>query len=543
MSTRAIFARGSCRALRWMALAGMVFALGAGSAAAQALTSKPVLTVKGKEAGQVTLSWTMPGGGAPPNGGFVYQVALSSSPAFTALLPVPEVVDNADVAARTVDAAELDADMEYRFRVGAIGPGGDAARTTWSDTKNFTPEALPEIPAEFTVTSGDKMVTLAWTSRGDGDYYEYIVVLGTSPTTVAELTAAQNKTWQVVPGGSGASSVNVPNLTNGASYRLGLRAVNKAGNTPVANLMPGEPSGKPGALTGLTATPGTPIAGKVTVTLAWNEPDDGGSDILNYEYQVLKADSTVLLSWRLTGTTTTFSDILNLDAALVDGYTYRVRAQNLHGVGPIASATTGGTTPIVPGALTFASVPGDLTLPAGAAMKAVQLPAVTAGGTPPYTYMVGILPPGLTFDPDTRMLTGTPATAAAAATVTYTATDSAALIGRLTFRITVAAAGTAPGTGSGPAFSSGGLQAGQRRRDHHDERARLGRRQRRAGQQLRDTGRRRERCDESHGAHGRERCQRYVHRHLQQSVLDGIAADGSLYNAGYKRRRPHRRRG
>ena len=47
MSTGAIFARGSCRALRWMALAGMVFALGAGSAVAQAPTSKPVLTVKG----------------------------------------------------------------------------------------------------------------------------------------------------------------------------------------------------------------------------------------------------------------------------------------------------------------------------------------------------------------------------------------------------------------------------------------------------------------------------------------------------------------
>ena len=35
MRTGAIFARGSCRALKWMALAGMVFALGAGTALAQ----------------------------------------------------------------------------------------------------------------------------------------------------------------------------------------------------------------------------------------------------------------------------------------------------------------------------------------------------------------------------------------------------------------------------------------------------------------------------------------------------------------------------
>ena len=35
MRTGAIFARGSCAALKWMALFGVVFALGAGQAAAQ----------------------------------------------------------------------------------------------------------------------------------------------------------------------------------------------------------------------------------------------------------------------------------------------------------------------------------------------------------------------------------------------------------------------------------------------------------------------------------------------------------------------------
>ncbi len=41
MRTGAIFARGSCRALKWMALVGMVFTLGAGSAAAQATPNLP----------------------------------------------------------------------------------------------------------------------------------------------------------------------------------------------------------------------------------------------------------------------------------------------------------------------------------------------------------------------------------------------------------------------------------------------------------------------------------------------------------------------
>ena len=56
MSMGAIFARGSCRALKWMALFGVVFALGAGSAAAQVEpTSTPVeLSIKSVKIGTST---------------------------------------------------------------------------------------------------------------------------------------------------------------------------------------------------------------------------------------------------------------------------------------------------------------------------------------------------------------------------------------------------------------------------------------------------------------------------------------------------------
>ena len=40
MRMGAIFARGSCRALKWTAMLGVVFALGAGSAAAQITASR-----------------------------------------------------------------------------------------------------------------------------------------------------------------------------------------------------------------------------------------------------------------------------------------------------------------------------------------------------------------------------------------------------------------------------------------------------------------------------------------------------------------------
>ena len=47
MRTGAIFARGSCRALRWMALVGMAFALGAGSALAQVTVTVPPMVSEG----------------------------------------------------------------------------------------------------------------------------------------------------------------------------------------------------------------------------------------------------------------------------------------------------------------------------------------------------------------------------------------------------------------------------------------------------------------------------------------------------------------
>ena len=55
MRTGAIFARGSCRALKWMALVGIVFALGAGQAAAQAATMTSA-TYKGATVSPVTVT-------------------------------------------------------------------------------------------------------------------------------------------------------------------------------------------------------------------------------------------------------------------------------------------------------------------------------------------------------------------------------------------------------------------------------------------------------------------------------------------------------
>ncbi len=80
----------------------------------------------------------------------------------------------------------------------------------------------------------------------------------------------------------------------------------------------------------------------------------------------------------------------------------------------------------------------DQEFTAGAAIAPVELPAAS-GGVGALTYSVSAnLPAGLSFDPATRTLTGTPeAPTDSAVNVTYTATDAADATASLTFAITV----------------------------------------------------------------------------------------------------------
>ena len=72
---------------------------------------------------------------------------------------------------------------------------------------------------------------------------------------------------------------------------------------------------------------------------------------------------------------------------------------------------------------------------AGTAISAVELPAAS-GGSGDISYSVSDLPAGLTFDADTRTISGTPE-AEGTAEVTYTATDGAGATATLTVTITV----------------------------------------------------------------------------------------------------------
>ena len=78
---------------------------------------------------------------------------------------------------------------------------------------------------------------------------------------------------------------------------------------------------------------------------------------------------------------------------------------------------------------------GVKTYEVGVEIEPLELPAVT-GGTPPLTYSVSGLPAGLSFDPATRTISGTPE-AVGEATVTYTVTDAAGASSSVPFLVEV----------------------------------------------------------------------------------------------------------
>ena len=87
------------------------------------------------------------------------------------------------------------------------------------------------------------------------------------------------------------------------------------------------------------------------------------------------------------------------------------------------------------------AAPGDKSAEVGTAITPFTVSA--AGGTTPYTWSATGLPAGLSVDPASGEVSGTP-TAAGAPTVTVTATDANSRTGSATFTFTVVAVLTAP---------------------------------------------------------------------------------------------------
>ncbi len=198
---------------------------------------------------------------------------------------------------------------------------------------------------------------------------------------------------------------------------------------------------------------GAPTA-KGTSTLTYTVTDANGASV--------DADFTV-----------TVSDGPTLNAPAGQTYTADTAITDL--TLPVA---TGGTAPLtydltgpeggdLPAGLSFdkdtrilSGAPTDQAYTAGTAITDLEL-LVAGGGTAPFTYTLtgpegGDLPAGLSFDQDTRILSGIP-TAKGTSTLTYTVTDANGAVATRTFTVTVARAAAADASLRGLALSAGAL--------------------------------------------------------------------------------------
>ena len=147
MSRGAIFARGSCRALKWMALFGVVFVLGAGSGAAQAVT------------GTVTVE--------APSGVTTVKEGESVTLAVEATLTIPD-----GTAAGTV---VITPSMAGGSASGTVTAGETA------DSVGFEPAVLtlhfPTVPSGEAHAEVTRTATIAWKTAHDPDIDDEAAVL------------------------------------------------------------------------------------------------------------------------------------------------------------------------------------------------------------------------------------------------------------------------------------------------------------------------------------------------------------------------------
>ena len=182
MRTGAIFARGSCRALKWMALLGTVFVLGAGAALAQVSVSVPKTV---DEAGRLTISVTAKVRIADQD--TAATVTLTVTPTVTVRTPTATEATGGLTEAEAPD--DVDADRRDYVAPEAveltISPNTTGSAKDREAKGTITLQTLPDLDAEdeaitveFELTaapsgitaSGSDTVELALDDDSDGEF-------------------------------------------------------------------------------------------------------------------------------------------------------------------------------------------------------------------------------------------------------------------------------------------------------------------------------------------------------------------------------------
>ncbi|MFI6453804.1 putative Ig domain-containing protein [Streptosporangium amethystogenes] len=315
-----------------------------------------------------TVTWTAPNNNGSAITGYVvtpYKNGVAQTP----------VAYDASTTTRTLSG--LTTGVPYTFTVAATNAFGTGAASPVSGA--VTPYAVPGRPTIASATAGTSSANLTWTApaTNGSDITGYIVTPYIGGVAQPSQTFNGNATTQVVTG-----------LTPGTSYTFTVTAVNAAG--------PGLPSSSSTAVVPNAApvfTFAAPSAGEVGVAYGVPLTISGGTAPYTWSVSAGGLPPGLTLN-ASTGV---------LSGAPTSGGSYSFAAQVTDAGNVTATRAVTLVIAVAP-ALTFpAPSNGEVSIP-------YSVPLTVNGGTAPYAWSItaGSLPPGLTLNASTGVLSGTP---------------------------------------------------------------------------------------------------------------------------------------
>ena len=318
----------------------------------------------------------------------------------------------------------------YPVVLRAVSAAGTGAA---SNSLSGTPAAYPfSVDATSVVANGENgQVAVRWTVPANGgaaitQAQATAFNLSSGGSQVATCTTTTNLT----PGAT--ANCTITGLTNGTTYFISIQSDNATGwSARSAPRVPATPSVDPGPVTGVGA-----IGGDARATVTWTPGSTGQSPVTGYT--ILCSTGGAYTSCGSAGASATSATVTGLTNGIT--YTFEVEATNAQGTGPASSPSN----PVDTAAPTVTSGP----LPDGEVGVAYTVTPGATGGSGGLTWSVtgGTLPAGLTLDPSTGTISGTPATAGTS-TFRLVATDGVGGSGSQAESVTVI---DSPSITSGP---------------------------------------------------------------------------------------------
>ena len=220
---------------------------------------------------------------------------------------------------RSATITGLTNNTEYQVQVRAKNARGNSF---WSASVKATPvPQKPDAPAAPTLTSSGTTMTVTWAAplANGADITDYDVSYCSST-----CTSESNWTEWNASNTSTALSASIPNLVNGTTYQVRVRAQNSVGEgdwSPAST----HAIGRPGAPAAPTLT-----SGNAQLTAKWSAPA-GTVTITDYDVQYSSNGGATWTEWNAANTSTGLNATIT---GLNNGTTYQVQVRAESNLGP-----------------------------------------------------------------------------------------------------------------------------------------------------------------------------------------------------------------